>query len=331
VARVPQRHVVGRADATHALLPPLRDWNRRQVRVAGALAQVHDRDVRAIRVGIVDTGVDHEHPLLAGRVHRYVHRYEGGRDQAPDDIVGHGTHVAGIVAAQPHDALHFGGMCLPELHVWKVFTEVADAAPAQHAFFYLADPVRYRQALAGAARARLDVLNLSLGGLEPLDFHEQVALDAMLAGGTTVVSAMGNYRRRGSPTVYPAATPGVIAVGATDPTDTVGWFSSRGQHIALVAPGVSICSTLPRQPGQLGFTGAAGRGRTMTRGAPMSRNVWSDSWWGTSMATPHVSMSAGDVRERLMHTAVRVPAMGRRRFTPDYGAGRLDVLGALTA
>jgi subtilisin family serine protease len=170
-----------------------------------------------------------------------------------------------------------------------------------------------------------------------MDPHETALIQGLLDRGTTIVAAMGNFRQRGSPTQWPGAYPGVVAVGATDPTDTVATFSSRGKHIALCAPGVSIWSTLPTYDGQFGFLAHHARGGRPEPGQAVRRNNDADAWLGTSMATPHVTaaaallrekmphLSGAQVRQRLMRTADRVPGMRGRPFTLDYGAGRLNV------
>src|SRR5262249_13114207 len=153
-----------------------------------------------------------------------------------------------------------------------------------------------------------------------------------LANGTVIVAAMGNERAMGSPTSYPAAIRGVIAVGATNLDDTVANFSNRGNHISLCAPGTAIWSTLPTYPGQFGFEAVPGPGGRPIEGRPQRRETDYDAWNGTSMASPHVAaaaalllakgkMNASTVRTQLMRTADKVPGMNVSNFHPDYGAG----------
>jgi subtilisin family serine protease len=156
------------------------------------------------------------------------------------------------------------------------------------------------------------------------------------------VAAMGNERQVGSPTSYPAAIPGVIAVGATSLNDQVANFSNRGNHISLCAPGVAIWSTLPTYPGQFGFEAVLGPGGLPIEGKPLRRDADYDAWDGTSMASPHVAAAAAllvanrgkrnaaAVRAQLMKTADQVAGMNNRDFHPDYGAGRLNLLRLLS-
>ena len=141
----------------------------------------------------------------------------------------------------------------------------------------------------------------------------------------------------GSPPSYPAAIPGVIAIGATDRIDRVASFSNAGNHISLSGPGVAIWSTLPTYPGQTGFEAEFRNGRLIP-GEPERRENDYAAWQGTSMASPHVAaaaalllankgrMSGAQVRTRLEETADKVPAMGRADWHIDYGVGRLNLL-----
>jgi subtilisin family serine protease len=153
--------------------------------------------------------------------------------------------------------------------------------------------------------------------------------------GTLVVAAMGNDNT--AQKSYPAAIPGVIAVGGTNINDARATFSNYGAHITLCAPGVGIWSTLPRYPGQTGFWPAAGPGGSPVPGAPIPRETDYDAWDGTSMATPHVTaavalalakhgtMSPTAMRDLLKKAVDKVAGMGGEDFTPYYGAGRLNL------
>ncbi len=196
----------------------------------------------------------------------------------------------------------------------------------------------YRRALADCLDEGINVINLSIGGPGEPSPDEGILFEQLLAAGTTIVAAMGNEREAGSPISYPAAIPGVIAVGATTILDRVTQFSNCGEHIALCAPGQTIWSTLPTYSGQTGFRAtkdAAGNPRT---GAPDSRETDYAAWNGTSMASPHVAaaaalllakdsaLSSSDVRRQLRASADRVPDMGTKQEHPDYGTGRLNLL-----
>jgi subtilisin family serine protease len=196
------------------------------------------------------------------------------------------------------------------------------------------DPVRYRWALADCLHERVDVINLSLGGADPPDPVEASLYKGLLKRGVAIVAAMGNASAQRDVKSYPAAVPGVIAIAAIGPNDTEAPFSRRGPHVAICAPGVSIWSTLPTYPGQIGFLA---HGAYQSKDAkPLRRNVRYDAWPGTSMATPHVTaavamllaqgrMRPEKIKARLMATADKVPGMRGRKFSNTYGAGRLNL------
>jgi subtilisin family serine protease len=353
VSRVPVRYLLARrrygtrrpSGATVAAAPPVAAtmWNLAKVRWAEARASKGYQEPTGIRVAVLDTGIDRAHPDLGTRVSSYTHQHPDIPDASGErDLIGHGTHVAGTIGALIGNELGINGMCHCELHAWKIFDDVADFDPFSQRFVYFVDPVMYLRALADCVEQRVDVVNLSIGGGGQPDHQEQLLFDSLVANGTTVVAAMGNERQFGSPTSFPAAIPGVVAVGATTLDDSVANFSNRGNHIALAAPGVAIWSTLPTYPGQFGFEAIVGPDGQPREGKAERRETDYDAWDGTSMATPHVAaaaaillanrgrMSGADVRAHLQATADRVPAMGDAEFDPDLGRGRLNLLRLVT-
>jgi subtilisin family serine protease len=225
---------------------------------------------------------------------------------------------------------------------WKIFDDEPDYNRADDYYYYYVDPTMYQRALAECVEEGVNVVNLSIGGTGAPDPNERTLFDKLLNAGCTVVAAMGNERRSGSPTSYPAAIPGVIAVGATRINDSVTSFSNRGSHISLCAPGETIWSTLPSYAGQTGYFPEHLPGGKVVTGAPDSRDTNYAAWDGTSMASPHVAAAAAlllaksagltpaQVRDKLMSTADSVPGMGNKSHHPDYGAGRLNLLSLLT-
>jgi subtilisin family serine protease len=354
VSRVPVRYLVAAArrrpqaarpaTGIQATPPPTSTmWNLRKIRWAEARALGDFTEAGTIRAAVLDTGIDPDHPDLQGRVSSYAFAHPDLPDASSNrDIIGHGTHVAGTMGALINNALGINGICACQLAIWKIFDDVADYLPFRNEFAYFVDPVMYRRALADCLEQGIDVINLSIGGPGRPDPQEQHLFNVLLANGTTIVAAMGNERQIGSPTSYPAAIPGVIAVGATSLNDRVANFSNRGNHISLCAPGVAIWSTLPTYPGQFGFEAALGPGGLPIEGKPLRRDTDYDAWDGTSMASPHVAAAAAllvanrdkrnaaAVRAQLMKTADQVAGMNNRDFHPDYGAGRLNLLRLLS-
>jgi len=183
-----------------------------------------------ILVGLLDTGVDYNHEELQGRVLKgpdFVNN-----DSDPRDDQGHGTHIAGIIAARGNNGRGVAGVC------WScriLAIKVADASGA-------ATNAWIAQGILYAANQGAQVINLSLGGSDPSKTLE-LAVRYANSRGALLVAAIGNEAT--SQPVYPAAYPGVIAVGATEVDGNRASFSNFGGYLSLMAPGISIYSTYP--------------------------------------------------------------------------------------
>jgi subtilisin family serine protease len=265
-----------------------------------------------IGVGILDTGIDRNHPDLARVKVQYDHS-----DTTAEDIVGHGTHVAGIVAAETNNGVGIAGVASCALHSWKVFRDEPYEGE------YYVDPDLFPNALRAASVSGLSVVNMSLGGSQK-SRAEQLLIDRLVDRGVVVVAAMGNEYDEGNPTSYPAAYQGVLAVGAIAEDRKRSFFSNTGGHIGICAPGSNIFSTLPR-----------------TKSSYRTEKLYA-SWSGTSMATPHVAAAAAlvaaadpskgpsEIVEHLCKKAATLPAMKRKARTNEYGDGLLDLKRALS-
>jgi subtilisin family serine protease len=286
-----------------------RQWGLRAIRWYQATIP----DAGEITVAVIDTGIDTTHPDLARLSIAYEH---SGLSKL--DLIGHGTHVSGIIGATTNAASGTTGVSRCKLSVYKVF----DDKPADDGQFYV-DGERYLRALGAVSSSGAKVLNLSLGGTASSQ-AEQVLFNRLRRFGVTVVAAMGNEFDQGNPTEFPAAYDNVFAVGASDETDQRSPFSNTGPHIQIVAPGTNILSTLPIRRSEF---------RDETAYA---------AWSGTSMATPHVAAAAAlltakdpkstplTVSNKLVRTARKVPAMKGRARTEEYGSGLLDLQRALS-
>jgi subtilisin family serine protease len=264
-----------------------------------------------VHVALLDTGVDAGHPDLKGAIEAY---HRGGH--SAKDLPGHGTHVAGIVAAIANNGVGIAGIADCRLHVWKVFTD-----PAGPKAFEAFDDEAYNRALGAVLDSPARIVNLSLGGTAS-SRTERDLIEALVAEGVLVIAAMGNEHEEGNPVEYPAAYANVIGVGAIGEARRRAPFSCTGRHINLVAPGEHILSTLPRY-------------------AFADRATDYDAWDGTSMATPHVTGVAALLKaqnpqksgrwlgRRLQSSARRLPAMGSRKFSAAYGHGLVSVARAL--
>jgi subtilisin family serine protease len=319
-------------------------WNLAKINWADARALPGFKEPTSVSVAVLDTGIDTNHPDLDVPAANYTYQHpQFPSNVSASDIVGHGTHVAGTIAAVINNSLGINGMCSCNTLAWKIFSDQPTFINYYRGYSYFVDPVLYYRALSQCITQKVDVVNLSIGGGAPPEPNEAILFSELIRRGTVVVAAMGNERQLGSPVSYPAAVPGVIAVGATSLNDVVAGFSNRGNHITLCAPGVAIWSTLPTYAGQTGFYAVPDASGKPTMGKPHARETSYGAWDGTSMAAPHVAaavamllatkgrMSPADVEKALRTSADKTPAMTGNPDAPvDYGAGRLNLLQLLT-
>ncbi|MEK7520679.1 MAG: S8 family peptidase [Patescibacteria group bacterium] len=179
----------------------------------------------AVKVAVVDTGISADHPDLKNNI-------KGGYNainplKSWNDDNGHGSHVAGIIAALNNAIGTVGAAPLADLYAVKVLNRQGSG--------YLSDII---EGLDWAIANNIQVVNMSLGtSSDILSFRE--AVQRVNAAGVVQVAAAGNS---GGSVGYPAAYPEVIAVSATDSGDALASFSSRGPEVDLAAPGVGIYS-----------------------------------------------------------------------------------------
>ena len=212
-------------------------------------------------VAVVDTGVNHLHADLSGQVYEGW-TFLGGLSQigAPDGH-GHGTHVSGTVAALAGNGVGVTGAA-PGAKILPV--RVLDANGSG----WYSD---ITQGITWAAQHGARVINMSLGGPSPSSSLD-AAISYARGCGVVVVAAAGNDGDcAGTPNgaSYPAASTGVIGVGAIDSSLARACFSDVGSYVDIAAPGAGIWST----------TSDGGYA----------------SWSGTSMATPHAAAAAAIV------------------------------------
>lgn len=247
----------------------------------------------AIRVAVLDTGISGTHPDL-----KVVRVYNTIAGKPSYDQNGHGTHVAGTVAALRN---RFGVVGVaPRVRIYsvKAFDQSGNA--------FTSDIV---QGLEWCIRNGMHVINMSFGMTDESDTVAEQLRRAYVKGIVLVASA-GNGGAGSGQIDFPGRMEEVIAVAASTREDEVAGFSSRGSGISVTAPGEDICSTIP--------------GKTYTR------------MDGTSMAAPHVTGTAAlllaknrrltpaRIRQLLQSTAK--PLAG---FTSnDQGAGLVQAKAA---
>jgi len=222
---------------------------------------------KGVKIAIVDSGVDTTHPLLRHIRHGLDLTNNADPQTWALDVIGHGSHCAGIIASRDESGKMMRGFAPEaEIHVLKVF-------PGGQ-FSSLLEAIDY------CLELDIDVINLSLGSPQRSQAIEQKLEEAALHGMACIVAG-GNS---GGPVLYPASSPYTLAVGAVgrlneypdatwDATTVLPSlvaadgifspsFSCAGPEVAVCAPGVAIVSTVPG-----GFE-------------PLS---------GTSVAAPHVT------------------------------------------
>jgi subtilisin family serine protease len=185
------------------------------------------RGSQSTLVAVLDSGVDANHPDLAGSV-RLGYDFVNGDDDASDDN-GHGTEAAGVVAARGNNSAGVAGVCWScSILPVKVLGPTGEGTTAALA-----------SGIVWAADHGARVINMSLGG----PGTTQTLADAVryaAARGVVLIASAGNEAST-TPT-YPAAYPEVISVAATTPMKTLYPFSNRGDWVRLAAPGCNPTS-----------------------------------------------------------------------------------------
>jgi subtilisin len=258
-----------------------------------------------VKVAVLDTGIDLSHPDLAANI-------KGGYNalnplKQPSDGNGHGTHVAGIIAALDNDIGVVGAAPAADLYAVKVLGNGGSGK--------LSDVI---EGLDWAVAHGMQVVNMSFGASSGNEsFH--AAIIAAHNAGIVLVAAAGN---EGGPVSYPAAYPEVIAVSAIDSSDAVPSWSNFGPEIDLAASGVSIFSTYKGPTYQ-----------TLSGTSMASPHVAGASALVMSLPVPPAYDTDGDgswdpaeLQQRLQDTA---EDRGPSGFDPYYGSGVVNAYSAL--
>lgn len=273
---------------------------------------------QGVTVAVLDTGVEADHPDLAGNVMSTKDMIGFGAGPGDRAWARHGTAMAGIIAGHGHGPGGTEGVVgvAPEAKILPVRVILEDGDPARAKARTtrgdaLADGIRW------AADHGADVINLSLGDdsdsahPEP---SEDEAVQYALKKGVVVVASAGNGGDKGDHVSYPAAYPGVIAATAVDKYGTRASFSTRRWYAAVSAPGVNVVIADPDHKYYEG--------------------------WGTSAASAFVSGAAAlikaahptltpaQIKKLLEDTARDAPVGGR---DDSRGFGMIDPAAALKA
>ncbi len=305
-------------DSVHTMSQDTLDWGVDDVNAERVWGGAEDAvDVVAgnvagngVKVAIIDTGIDYTHPELDG-VYAGGYDFVNG-DNDPKDDNGHGTHVAGIVAAEDNGVGVIGVAPQASIYALKVLNAQGSG--------YTSDIIA---AVDWSVNNNMDVISMSLGG-GGYDSAFDAAIDRAYNAGIVVVAASGND---GTGTIsYPAAYTNAIAVGAIDANHNLASFSNWGPEQEVVAPGVNIYSTMPTY--------------TVTLNTLYGYSQNYDQMSGTSMATPIVSgtvalilsanpsLTPAEVRD-ILHTTSR--DLGAAGWDQSYGWGAVEAEAAVAA
>ena len=259
-------------------------------------------------IAVLDTGVELTHPDIKNKIVSPGKDFVNGDNDASDDHW-HGTHVAGIAAAETNNELGIAGVA------WDCAVLPGKIIDASGEGDYGALILAIYWAVDQGAK----VINLSLGG-EERDDDLLAALKDAYERNVIIVAAAGN---EGGPVLYPAAYDRYcLAVAATDYNDNRADFSNMGPEIDVAAPGIDVLSLYPTWDTPAGF-------------APYAYAN------GTSMATPHVAglaallkslkpwLTAGEVMNIIRYSADDVNADGFPGRDDQIGFGRINAERAL--
>lgn len=259
-------------------------------------------------VGLLDSGVNQDHQDLAGQVLAGAD-FSGANSDGRVDSDGHGTSMASLIAGHGHGAQDGVMGLAPKAKILPVrLTANGEGTGLQQNS--LASAIRF------AADHGAKVVNLSIGGASRFDSQVREAVNYAVSKDVLLVAAAGNSGGNLKTVEYPAAFPGVVAVGAVDDGGRIWERSTSGPEITLAAPGVEVYQATAKSASSYGIGN------------------------GTSDATAYVSataalirskypgLSAGQVINRMIKSATP-PGDGSAVPDAHYGYGIVDPAKAL--
>lgn len=256
-----------------------------------------------VKVAVLDTGIDQDHPDLSGRIGAQ-RTFVGG---SLDDKYGHGTHVAGTIAAIRDNSLGVAGIASnATLLNGKVLGDTGSGSCSSVA-----------SGITWAADQGARVISMSLGGGGCL--AQQNAVSYAWSKGSLLVAAAGNSST--SAKSYPAAYQPTLAVAATDNADRMASFSNYGSWVEIAAPGENIFSTMTNHKSRL----SASRSYGYLSGTSMATPVVSGIAALVSVADENLDGRSNDeLRARLTGSADRLSSLG------SINGGRVNACRAVT-
>ncbi|WP_435880664.1 type VII secretion-associated serine protease mycosin [Streptomyces zaomyceticus] len=278
-----------------------------------------DTKGKGVRVAVIDTGVDDVNPQLQTAVDAKAGKdylkpdkenpgfgdEQRGKTDGTVDQVGHGTKVAGIIAARPRAGTGFVGLA-PEATIIPIRqNDEKNSGKAD----------TMAQAIKWAVDKGAHVINISQDTTQRLDSDSDMAkaVAHAIKNDVVVVASAGNDGMDGAlKTTYPAAFPGVLAVASSDRNNERAAFSQAGTFVGVAAPGVDIVSTVP------------GGGQCVDNGTSFSAPYVAGV--AALLRAEHKDWTAAQIVARIEQTAVRA-VNGRDNYV---GWGVVDPVRALS-
>ena len=199
------------------------------VRMVGAPLEWHETMGEGVKVGIIDTGIDTDHPELAGRIRDGINTVNGGDIE---DENGHGTHIAGIIAAEKNGIGVVGVAPKADLYIAKAFSGdgTSNFPSIEKAINWMIDK-------------KVNIVNMSFSSTAGGKVYTEL-IRRLHHSGISVICAAGNEGEQGDNTIgYPAKFPETVAVSAVDINKHIASFSSKGTSAEICAAGIDIYST----------------------------------------------------------------------------------------
>lgn len=191
----------------------------------------------SIKVAVLDSGIDCNHVDLVNQCSEIVNF---GPSDTTDDVIGHGTHVAGIIGATGNNQIGIAGVS------WNTTISNLKVCYEYYDWLFglvgLCDSAAIANALDYAAANGYHIVNMSFAAPSMSQTEKTAVTNAWNAGVLLVAAAGNGYSRT---PVFPAGLPEVIAVAATDWFDNLAGFSNFGDWVSLAAPGALTFSTMP--------------------------------------------------------------------------------------
>ena len=251
-----------------------------------------------IKVAVLDSGVASDNPDIAPKVvarANFSSSATRAGDPVAEDYYGHGTHVAGNVAATGNNTIGVAGVCPGcTILAGKVLNDSGVGSSSS-----LASGIDW--AVSNGAR----VINMSLGVRASRTL--EAAVNNAWNKGVVLVAAAGNGGNQTK--IYPGAYPNVIAVGATDNNDAKASFSTYGASwVDIAAPGVNVYSTFPNHPFVLATQNNRSQGYDVGNGSSMSSAIVAAA---AALAwSAHPGATNASIRADVESTADDVPGTG---------------------